>query len=78
MTNFTISRRSLLGGLTAGSALALAGCNSSPDSTSSASPSAGAVVGSDKLTVYAWTNGPVIDANFTKSVEAFNLSLIHI
>jgi multiple sugar transport system substrate-binding protein len=67
------SRRTLIGGALAGSALALAGCSPS-GSASSAAPSAASteVIGKTDLTVYAWTNGTAIDQNFKKSVEAFN------
>jgi len=67
------SRRTLIGGALAGSALALAGCSPS-GSASSALPTAKSteVIGKTDLTVYAWTNGTAIDQNFKKSVDAFN------
>lgn len=74
MTLPSMSRRTLLGGALAGSALALAGCSggTKTDASSSGASSSGAVVGKSDLTVYAWTNGPAIDANFKKSVDLFN------
>ncbi len=68
----SLSRRTLLGGALAGSALAMAGCSSSTANSSLPDPTSTAIVGKSDLTVYAWTNGAAIDANFTKSVDAFN------
>lgn len=65
-----ISRRGLLGGLAAGSALSLVGCSST--TANAPTVSSDGVVGSTELTVYAWSNGPLIDENFNKSVEQFN------
>lgn len=73
MSSSPFSRRTLLGGALAGSALALAGCSPSSSSTSPApAPTSTEVIGKSDLTVYAWTNGTAIDQNFKKSVEAFN------
>ncbi len=71
MFDSTLSRRALLGSLAAGGALALVGC-SGDDSPGTGQSAAGGIVGSDQLTIYAWTNGPTIDANFKKRVEMFN------
>ena len=71
----SISRRQLLGGLAAGSVLTVLGCSSAteePTSTASPGPGSEEIVGNSNVTVYAWTNGPVIDDNFSKSVDMFN------
>lgn len=57
-----LSRRTLLGGLAAGSALTVAGC----------SASSGAPGNKKHVEVYVWTNGPAIDANFRTRVQMFN------
>ncbi len=72
MFSAPLSRRSLLGGALAGSALALAGCGGPAAGPTLPAPTSTEVVGKTDLTVYAWTNGATIDANFKKSVEAFN------
>lgn len=80
MNHYLPSRRTLLGGALGASALALAGCSpaASPSPSVPASPGtsptagAGEVIGNTEVTVYAWSNGPTIDDNFTKSVDAFN------
>lgn len=79
MTPVPLTRRTLLGGTLAGSALALAGCSGAPATSTSASGSAsastGEIMGNKNVTIYAWTNGPAIDANFKKSVELFNTEM---
>ena len=71
MNPLPLTRRTLLGGALAGSALAMAGC---APAAAPPLPSANSteVIGKKELTVYAWTNGPTIDANFKKSIELFN------
>ena len=69
-----LPRRTLLGGALAGSALAMAGCSPAPVASLPAATST-EVIGNKELTVYAWTNGPTIDANFKKSVELFNTEM---
>ncbi len=70
-----ISRRTLLGGL-AGSALALAGCSGGGSSNTPApAPTSTEVVGRTNVEIYAWTNGPTIDANFKKRVQTFNTEM---
>ncbi len=72
-TRSLISRRTLLGGLTAGSALALAGCSGGSSTPANPpAPTGSEVIGKTNVDVYAWTNGPTIDANFKKRVELFN------
>ncbi|MGC3992658.1 MAG: extracellular solute-binding protein [Propionicimonas sp.] len=74
MNPVPLTRRTLLGGALAGSALALAGCSSPTAAPTSAAPAPTSteIVGKTDLTVYAWTNGTTIDENFKKSVEMFN------
>jgi multiple sugar transport system substrate-binding protein len=73
MSNPPLSRRTLLGGLTAASALALAGCsNADKGPQSVAAPTGTEVLGKTNVDIYAWSNGPTIDANFKKRVVAFN------
>ncbi len=68
-----LSRRTLLGGAVAGTALALAGCGTgNTQSASVPAPTSTEVVGNSEFTVYAWTNGTTIDQNFKASVDAFN------
>ena len=71
MNALPLTRRTLVGGALAGSALAMAGC---APAAAPPLPSANSteMIGKKELTVYAWTNGPTIDANFKKSVELFN------
>jgi len=69
-----LPRRTLLGGALAGSALAMAGCSPAPVASLPAATST-EVLGKKELTVYAWTNGPTIDANFKKSVDLFNTEM---
>jgi multiple sugar transport system substrate-binding protein len=67
------SRRSLLGGLTAGTALALAGCSGSPKAPDNpAAPTGSELIGKPHVDVYAWSNGPTIDANFRRRATLFN------
>jgi multiple sugar transport system substrate-binding protein len=73
MLNTPVSRRAVLGGLTAGSALALVGCSNSGQAPKPApAPTGTAVIGKTNLDIYAWTNGPTIDANFKRRIELFN------
>ena len=74
MFELPLTRRTLLGGALAGSALAMAGCAPTPAPSLPAATST-EVLGKKELTVYAWTNGPTIDANFKKSVELFNTEM---
>ncbi|GAA2109169.1 hypothetical protein GCM10009841_30230 [Microlunatus panaciterrae] len=67
-----LSRRALLASLAAGGAFALAGCSGDNSTGTSSGDASGKIVGSKDLTIYAWTNGPTIDANFKKRVELFN------
>lgn len=57
-----LSRRTLLGGLAAGSALAIAGCSSGGSKPTK----------NTSFQVYVWSNGPAVDANFRKRVQMFN------
>lgn len=72
-----LSRRTLLGGLAATSALALSGCSGAdgPANQPAPVPTSDEVVGRDQLQIYAWTNGPTIDANFKKRVAKFNTEM---
>ena len=73
MFNTPLSRRTLLGGLAAGSAATLLGCSSATSGkTPAPAPTSTEVVGKTELAIYAWTNGPTIDNNFKKRVQAFN------
>lgn len=67
----TIPRRTLLAALAAGGGAALMGCNPAAQQQQPAT-SDGGVVGKSEVTVYAWSNGPIIDNNFKKRVELFN------
>jgi multiple sugar transport system substrate-binding protein len=75
MSNTTVSRRTLLGGITAAGTAGLFGCSGNGSGSQPApvpAPTGTAVVGKTNLDIYAWTNGPTIDANFRKRVELFN------
>lgn len=73
MLNTPLSRRALLGGLTATSAFTLLGCsNSGQGQRPAAAPTGTTVMGKTNLDIYAWTNGPTVDANFKKRVDLFN------
>lgn len=72
MSPFSFSRRTLLGGALAGTALAATGCSSPAQPSAAPAPTGTEVVGKTDLTVYAWSNGTTIDQNFKKSVELFN------
>lgn len=68
-----LDRRTLLGGLAAASTLALAGCSGGGNTNDPApAPTSTEVVGRTDLEIFAWTNGPTIDANFKKRVDLFN------
>ena len=71
MNPLPLTRRTLLGEALAGSALAMAGCAPAAAPSLPAATST-EVLGKKELTVYAWTTGPTIDANFKKSIELFN------
>ena len=75
MSPFSFSRRTLLGGALAGTALAAAGCSSPAQPSAAPVPTGTEIVGKKDLTVYAWTNGTTIDQNFKKSVESFNKAM---
>jgi multiple sugar transport system substrate-binding protein len=71
--NTPLSRRTLLGGLAAGTATTLLGCSSSSGGqTPAPAPTSTEVTGKTDLAIYAWTNGPTIDNNFKKRVQLFN------
>lgn len=73
MFHTPVSRRTLLGGLAAGSAATLLGCSNSPGGqTPAPAPTSTELVGKTTLDIYAWTNGPTIDNNFKKRVQLFN------
>jgi multiple sugar transport system substrate-binding protein len=73
MLDTPLSRRTLLGGLAAGSAATLLGCTNSPSgSTPAPAPTSTEVVGRTNVDIFAWTNGPTIDNNFKKRVALFN------
>ncbi|TCC52737.1 extracellular solute-binding protein [Kribbella capetownensis] len=74
MSKNTVSRRILLGGLTAAGAAGLVGCsgNGSGGPAAAPAPTGTELVGKTNLEIYAWTNGPTIDANFRKRVALFN------
>lgn len=70
-----LSRRAVLGGVGATAAAGLAACSKDdeqPVVTSSPGASDAPVEGKSEVTVYIWSNGPVIDENFKKRVAAFN------
>ncbi|MBA8795379.1 multiple sugar transport system substrate-binding protein [Friedmanniella endophytica] len=70
-----ISRRTLLGGLAGGAVLAgAAGCSGGSGSQDQPAPvpTDGKVIGRTDLEIFAWSNGPTIDANFKKRVDLFN------
>lgn len=70
-----IPRRTLVGALAAGSAMALAGCGGNKEPAKAPAPTGTAITGKTNVEIYAWTNGPAIDANFKKRVTAFNAAM---
>ncbi|MBO0812846.1 MAG: extracellular solute-binding protein [Microlunatus sp.] len=74
MSNPSLSRRALLGGLAAGSSAALFGCSGSGSGGSKPkmAPTGSKIIGKTNVDIYAWSNGPTIDNNFKKRVQLFN------
>lgn len=73
MTVPPLSRRALLGMLAAAGGASLVGCGASDEPAAEAPvPGTGEVLGNPEVTVYAWSNGPIIDNNFKKRVQMFN------
>lgn len=72
MSNPSLSRRALLGGLAAGSTAALFGCSGSSGSKPEMAPTGSKIVGKTNVDIYVWSNGPAIDNNFKKRVQMFN------
>jgi multiple sugar transport system substrate-binding protein len=75
MSHPSLTRRALLGGLAAGSTAALFGCSGSGSGSGpkpEPAPTSTDITGKTNVDIYAWTNGPTIDANFKKRVAAFN------
>jgi multiple sugar transport system substrate-binding protein len=69
-----LTRRRLLGGLAGSAVMAtMAGCGGGSTGNQPApAPTSTEVVGRTNLEIYAWSNGPTIDANFKKRVQLFN------